>query len=36
MYGDGLKTSDLKKVYETLKNPVKFFTISEESIEFNQ
>lgn len=31
-----VKTSDFKKIYEILKNPVKFFTISEENIEFNE
>lgn len=31
-----VKTIDLRKVYATLKNPVKFFTISEESIEFSE
>ncbi len=29
-----LKTTDLRKVYESLKNEVKIFKISEESIEF--
>ncbi len=29
-----VKTVDLKKIYETLKNPIKFFTITEETITF--
>lgn len=31
-----VKTGDLRKIYETIKNPVKLFTITEEGIELEE
>ena len=31
-----IKTEDLKKIYMTIKNPVKFFTITEDGIELEE
>jgi hypothetical protein len=31
-----IKTDDLKKIYQTIKNPVKFFTITEDGIELEE
>ena len=31
-----VKTEDLKRIYEIIKNPVKLFTITEDSIELEE